>query len=156
MSVISSLFGSKANETSLSSSIDQVRRGLRDLAKLVRWEAAWRGWPGLHGAAKSLHERLTTDQDRSAERESHLRAYAERTIWETAGSTDQAEIDATIAKIVEGKVHQFTVAEVRAYLRDNIDGLLPHTPSDQRQYLLSGARRQFISADTKPGLDLDL
>lgn len=79
MSLLSrSTFSESTHDGFLDSIFDRVRIRLREAAKFVRMEAAWRTWPTVHKIAKPLHEALITDGDRAAERNSEIHAMAER------------------------------------------------------------------------------
>ena len=62
----------------LSALLETVRPTLREAARFVRMEAAWRTWPSIHRVAKALQEGLTTDADRAAQRQDQLETYAAR------------------------------------------------------------------------------
>ena len=57
---------------------ERLRIGMRDTAKFVRMEAAWRTWPNVHRLAKPLHEALITEHDISSAREGNVAFLAER------------------------------------------------------------------------------
>lgn len=71
-------FPTTANRGPFSWLFDYARPRLRDAAKTVRTEAAWQTWPTIHRIAKSLQERLTTDQDIALDRQGELHAMAAR------------------------------------------------------------------------------
>lgn len=71
-------FPTQAENGALSWLLEAFRTRMRDTAKFVRMEAAWRTWPTVHRVAKALHENLITAADTEAERQNSLHAMAER------------------------------------------------------------------------------
>lgn len=71
-------FSESTHDGFLDSIFDRLRIGLRDAAKFVRTEAAWRTWPTVHNLAKPLHEALITEGDRLAARQSDIADLTQR------------------------------------------------------------------------------
>lgn len=71
-------FTDSAQNGAFSWLFEGFRTRLRDGAKFVRTEAAWKTWPAVHLVAKALHESLVTDGDTAAEYQDNLHALAER------------------------------------------------------------------------------
>ena len=65
-------FSESTHDGFLDSIFDRLRIGLRDAAKSVRMEAAWRTWPTVHKLVQPLHEALITEGDRTASRQSDI------------------------------------------------------------------------------------
>ena len=59
-------FPNTAQRGAVSWLFEGFRTRLRDAARFVRMEAAWRTWPAVHGAAKALHEGLRNEADEAA------------------------------------------------------------------------------------------
>ena len=71
-------FPETANSGALNWLFEGFRTRMRNTAKFVRMEAAWRTWPAIHRVAKAMHEGLITNADRDAARASDLHDLAKR------------------------------------------------------------------------------
>lgn len=71
-------FPETANSGALNWLFEGFRTRMRDTAKFVRMEAAWRTWPTIHRISKGLHERLISPADTQAERQEFLHDHAKR------------------------------------------------------------------------------
>lgn len=71
-------FPEKSSKGAFNWLFEGFRKRMRDAAKFIRMEAAWRTWPSVHAVAKGLQEQLTTAEDIEAVKQDSLHAYAAR------------------------------------------------------------------------------